>query len=127
VLVLPEIVVGQRNGRSWVTTVGQARTLPAAAALPRRSPPRNPGMVAFADGARSGADWELAVSEAVRRIGAGEVEKVVLARDLVAEAPDPVDPRWPLTRLADRYPGCWTFSVDGLLGATPEMLVRLDR
>ena len=29
-----------------------------------------------------------------------------------------------LSRLADDYPECWTFCVDGLLGATPEMLVR---
>jgi menaquinone-specific isochorismate synthase len=84
-------------------------------------------MVTFADGARSGADWELAVAEAVRRISSGELEKVVLARDLVAEAAGPVDPRWPLTRLAEHYPRCWTFSVDGLVGATPEMLARLER
>jgi menaquinone-specific isochorismate synthase len=127
VLVLPEIVVGHRNGRSWITTVGQARTLPAAATLPRTSAARNPGTVAFADGALSGAEWELAVADALRRIGRGDLEKVVLARDLVAETPHPVDPRWPLIRLAERYPRCWTFSVDGLLGATPEMLVRLER
>lgn len=127
VLVLPEIVIGHRNGRSWITTVGPARTLPTAAVPARRSAARSPGTVAFADGARSGAEWELVVAEAVRRIGRGELEKVVLARDLVAEAPQSIDPRWPLTRLAERYPRCWTFSVDGLIGATPEMLVRLER
>ncbi len=88
---------------------------------------RRPDTVAFADGARSGAEWELVVAEAVRRISDGDLEKVVLARDLVAESPTPVDPRWPLVRLAERYPRCWTFSVDGLIGATPEMLVRLER
>ena len=36
-----------------------------------------------------------------------------------------VDTRYLLTHLAARYPSCWTFSVDGLVGATPEMLVRL--
>ena len=36
----------------------------------------------------------------------------------------PIDSRHLLTRLAARYPSCWTFSVDGLLGSTPEMLVR---
>src|SRR5204862_7179607 len=29
--------------------------------------------------------------------------------------------------LADEYPMCWTFHVDGLFGATPEMLVRRER
>ena len=39
----------------------------------------------------------------------------------------PIDPRRPLRRLAGRYPGCWTFAVDGLLGATPELLVRREK
>ena len=52
---------------------------------------------------------------------------MVLARDVVVEAGRPVDPRWPLRRLAGQYPSCWTFAVDGLLGATPEMLVRLEK
>jgi menaquinone-specific isochorismate synthase len=51
----------------------------------------------------------------------------VLARDLDALAERPVDPRRLLERLAGRYPGCWTFSVDGLVGATPEMLVRREK
>lgn len=126
VMVVPEVVVGYRAGQWWITTVGVRGGLPPAAVLDA-VPPRRPGPIAFADGARSGAEWELVVSEAVSRIGTGELEKVVLARDLVAESRAPVDPRWPLTRLADRYPRCWTFCVDGLLGATPELLVRLER
>ncbi len=126
-LIVPEVLVGHRDGRWWVTTMSARGGLPMAPALPRRRPPRSPGIVAFADGARSGAEWELIVADAVRRIGRGDLEKVVLARELVAEAADPVDLRWPLGRLADRYPTCWTFSVAGLIGATPEMLVRLER
>ena len=60
----------------------------------------------------------------MRRIDAGELDKVVLARDVVVTASAPIDPRHLLTRLAARYPSCWTFMVDGLVGATPEMLVR---
>jgi menaquinone-specific isochorismate synthase len=63
----------------------------------------------------------------VARINAGELEKVVLARDLVATGQQDVDVRWPLRRLAEGYPMCWTFHVDGLFGATPEMLVRRER
>ncbi len=127
VMVLPDVVVGHRSGRWWVTTVGLQGTLPPAVALNGNVTIRRPAPVAFADGARSGAEWELVVAEAVRRIGSGQLEKVVLARDLVAEAPVPVDARWPLSRLADNYPRCWTFCVDGLMGATPELLVRLER
>jgi menaquinone-specific isochorismate synthase len=63
----------------------------------------------------------------VGRIATGRLEKVVLARDVVAETQHPVDVRWPLSQLTAQYPGCWTFHVDGLLGATPEMLIRLER
>jgi menaquinone-specific isochorismate synthase len=126
-LIVPEVVVGHRDGRWWVTTTSLDGTLPPAPSLPERDEPRSPGTVAFADGALSGAEWELAVADAVKRIADGELEKVVLARDLVAEAASAVDPRWPLARLAERYPRCWTFSVGGLIGATPEMLVRLER
>jgi len=66
------------------------------------------------------------VQRAVARISSGELEKVVLARALEACADEPVDLRWPLRELARDYPGCWAFAVDGLLGATPEMLVRLE-
>jgi len=130
-LVVPEVVVGRRVDRWWLTTIGRGAVLPAPAVLPAVlpdvPPPTSPGQVTFADGALSGPAWEAAVGEAIRRIEAGAVDKVVLARDLEARTEHPVDPRWVLHRLAQRYPGCWTFSVDGLLGATPELLVRREK
>ena len=67
------------------------------------------------------------VADAVTRINAGELEKVVLARDLVVSTDQRLDVRGPLARLAEGYPMCWTFHVDGIFGATPEMLVRRER
>ena len=126
VLVVPEVVVGRRGGRAWVTTTsaGALTTPPAIGPVDEPDPPSG---VTLSDGAMSGAGWELVVAEAVRRINAGGLEKVVLARDLVATADEDVDVRWPLRRLAESYPMCWTFHVDGLFGATPEMLVRRER
>lgn len=127
-LVVPSVVVGRRNGRMWVTTTVPDPGLPSVPELVAGPPPSRPIGIRFFDGALSGAQWAgEAVTEAVRRITAGELDKVVLARELVAEAEEPVDLRWPLSRLSERYPTCWTYSVDGLFGATPEMLVRLDR
>jgi menaquinone-specific isochorismate synthase len=57
-------------------------------------------------------------------IRAGELRKVVLARDLFASATEPIDARAVLRRLSHRYPDCFTFACDGLIGATPELLVR---
>lgn len=128
VLVVPQVLVGRREGRAWVTTVSVGPTLPLALPLPLRptAPPRAPAELAFADGARSATDWTHIVAAAVERIGAGLLDKVVLARDLLALTREPVDLRWPAERLAARYPTCWTYAVDGLVGATPEMLVRLE-
>ncbi len=127
-LVVPSTVVGHRDGRWWLTT-SSAGELPGANVqdIGPRSPAPDPGPVRYADGARSGPQWLGAVREAVQRISDGTLDKVVLARDLEAVAQEPVDPRFLLGRLADGYPSCWTFSVDGLVGATPELLVRCER
>jgi hypothetical protein len=124
-------VVGRRGDQWWLTTTGTGSLPPGLAAAgvarSRRPEPAAPGTVTFADGALSAVGWQAAVADAVRRITAGALDKVVLARDLQARTEHPVDPRRLLGRLADRYPGCWTFSVDGLVGATPEMLVRREK
>jgi menaquinone-specific isochorismate synthase len=126
VLIVPEVVVGRRGSSSWVTTIS-AGALPATPELGVRQPAATPTGAVFTDGALSGAGWEVIVAEAVRRIRAGELAKVVLARDLVAELDEPLDVRSALARLSERYPSCWTFHVDGLFGATPEMLTRRER
>jgi len=125
-LVVPEVVVGRRGDLAWVTTIGIG-AIAAPPELRARRSPSLPAGVVFADGAVSGARWESIVADAVRRIGAGDLDKVVLARDLVAELDAPLDVRWPLQQLVAEYPRCWTFHVEGLFGATPEMLVRRER
>ncbi|MFL6172890.1 MAG: isochorismate synthase MenF [Marmoricola sp.] len=125
VLVIPRVVVGRRGDRFWVTTIGStAVETPALSPQDRPEPPVN---LVFADGALSGADWEGVVWEAVLHLNAGELDKVVLARDLIATADAPIDVRWPLRRLGSEYEMCWTFHVDGLFGATPELLVRREK
>ncbi len=128
VLVVPRVVVGTRGDLAWVTTVG-LDPLDRRTGLERHPVPAAPA-VRFADGALNGEQWMSVVADAVTRIDAGGLEKVVLARDLVATAVTsgaPIDVRWPLRRLATTYPMCWTFHVDGMFGATPEMLVRRER
>ncbi len=126
VLVVPEVVVGRRGSNTWVTTISSASSLTAPPELTRFEPD-DTGPVTFADGARSGTQWSAIVADAVRRIASGVVDKVVLARDLIALAGRPIDLRRPLHRLAEAYPACWTFAVDGLIGATPELLVRREK
>ena len=125
VFVVPEIVLGRRDGVGWVTTTGGAA--PPAGPPPVGPPDEGPTpRLRYADGARDAASWSAAVATAVARIDAGQLAKVVLARDLLVSSDVPLDPRRLLRRLADRFPDCWTFAVDGLLGATPELLLRRD-
>jgi menaquinone-specific isochorismate synthase len=122
VFVVPEVTVGRRDGVGWITTVGDVdpRDVPAPPPADDDAPLR----LRYADGALDPATWCAAVATAVERIGRGELAKVVLARDLLVSADVPLDPRRLLRRLAARFPDCWTFAVDGLLGATPELLLR---
>jgi menaquinone-specific isochorismate synthase len=121
VFVVPEVVVGRRDGVTWVTTTGDVdRRALVPVDLPDEPAPR----LRYADGALDPARWCAAVATAVQRITDGDLAKVVLARDLLVSADAPLDPRRLLRRLAARFPDCWTFAVDGLLGATPELLLR---
>ncbi len=126
-LVVPRVVVGRRGQTTWLTTVSTGATPPEDVTIAPGGVPAAPLDVSFADGALDGERWMSVVADAVRRISAGDLEKVVLARDLIATASAPVDVRWPLRRLAESYPMCWTFHVDGMFGATPEMLLRRER
>jgi menaquinone-specific isochorismate synthase len=126
VLVVPRVVVGRRGDHCWMTVVGDDELAPPPA-LVSQPAPQAPGNVVFTDGDVGSAEWEAIVGRAVDRINAGELEKVVLARDLVATVDETLDVRWPLHRLVDTYGMCWTFHVDGLFGATPELLVRREK
>jgi menaquinone-specific isochorismate synthase len=123
-LIVPQTVVGRRNGQVWMTEIGPVAgvCMETVASTPAQRP-RN---VTFTDGGLSGPEWKGAVAEAVRRIGQGRLEKVVLARDLLAFSENDIDPRWLAARLTENYAQCWTYSVDGLIGATPEMLVKRE-
>lgn len=127
VLVVPRFIVGRSGGRAWLTTMApDDEPMPSqleALATPREPHLRSNGVI-FSEGTRDNKSWQRAVAEAVERINRGELDKVVLARDIVATCANPIDPRHLMTRLAERYPECWTFLVDGLVGATPELLVR---
>ncbi|ALE72101.1 Menaquinone-specific isochorismate synthase [Pseudonocardia sp. Ae168_Ps1] len=125
VLVVPRVVVGRRGHRAWVTEISTDDE-PPGAALPVPAPVRPGGRLHFADGDVPAHRYRGAVGEAVRRMRAGELDKVVLAHDLLAHADADLDTRFLLGGLARRFPTCWTFAVDGLVGATPELLLRLD-
>ncbi|MFC6884423.1 isochorismate synthase [Actinomadura yumaensis] len=119
VLIVPRRILGRRDGQAWLTTVGEPDE-----PLSIVRDPRAPERLSWSDGALTAPGWQNAVGAAVERIRGGRLGKVVLARDLYAHAAEPIDARVLLRRLADRYPGCYTFAHAGLVGATPELLIR---
>ncbi|MCL9665250.1 isochorismate synthase [Curtobacterium albidum] len=129
VLVVPRVIIGRRRGKAWLTAVDTTPD-PAPLTFSRTSVPV-PAVgghvsVALGPGQVDEDAYAAAVADAVRRITAGEAEKVVLARDLVGTLPAGADRRAVLLDLAAAYPQCVTFAVDGLVGATPETLARTD-
>ena len=118
VLVVPRVVIGRRNGVTWRTVVGRS---PDPVTV---SPPRHAAGARLIEDARAVERWRDAVAEAVRDIRSGDLAKVVLALSMDAVADEPIDGRDVLARLTERYPDCWGFLVDGLVGATPELLVE---
>ena len=77
-------------------------------------------------GSLSEEDWMAAVAAGVEEIRTGALEKLVLARDIVATLPTGVNAAQVLRELSARYRECWTYGVDGLVGATPEMLIQVE-
>ncbi len=126
-LVVPEVVVGRRDGRTWITHIATADRLPGIDALYAAPAPDAPQDLTYRDGALDRDRWKQAVAESVRRIQHGDLDKVVMARDVIATGSAPIDLRWLLRRLTTDYANTWTFAVDGMVGATPEMLLRREK
>ena len=123
--VVPRAVLGRRAGRAWITAIEAGGGTPSRPDLATTDPAALPeDRPRYAGSSVPDVLWLEAVAEAVDRIDAGELDKVVLARDHALWAKTPFDARLLARRLNARFPGCLTFVVDGLVGATPELLVR---
>jgi menaquinone-specific isochorismate synthase len=119
-LVIPQVVVGLRNQATWITWIGdgtQPKLLEQSEALTL------PNLI-WRDS--DVAPWMQKVRSAIEVIQSDELDKVVLARELIADADSAIDLRLVLRNLAKEYPGTWVYSNNGLVGATPELLVRLN-
>lgn len=124
VLVIPRVIIGRRAGQFWMTKMSTGRN---TYELPSPGEPITlPGTVTAEAGSMAEAEWTRIVAEVVGLIHGGEVRKVVLARDLWASSEHDIDPRYLVARLLQTYPNTWVYLIDGLLGATPELLIRLQ-
>jgi isochorismate synthase len=141
-MVLPEIALHRRDGRTLLTLCALAglgggpeattRRLAARlgaisdAPLPMADP--HPLTEASIESVLAPDHYETAVRTAVERIGAGELEKVVLAREVRVVAPRAHDAAATFGALRGAFPACFCFCCGtpdaAFLGASPELLVR---
>ena len=134
-LVVPElIVVRDRHGRTWRTEV-------RAAGEPTTGLPHEHGVADPASGApdrshlpggfsiRPGVPVEHyleAVAAARDAVRAGRMAKAVIARPIVIESDVRIDVHAVLLRLRANFGSSHRFSIDGFIGASPELLVEVD-
>jgi salicylate biosynthesis isochorismate synthase/menaquinone-specific isochorismate synthase len=144
-LTVPEVSLARRDGRTWLTLtalaapddteddlVDRVQTRLAELSVVHELPLLDPapaGRVHVAS-ALSPEHYEHAVAQAVERIRGGELEKVVLAREVRVHAPAPHDPAAVLGVLREAFRSCYVYCVgrggNAFLGASPELLVRRE-
>jgi salicylate biosynthesis isochorismate synthase len=142
--VLPEVSLARRGGEARVTVCVVAEGDEAPDALleriERRLASLAPAEMPLADpdpteaprvlSAAPPSHFEAAVARAVELIGGGEIEKVVLAREVRVHAPRPIDPAPVLDGLRAAFPACFCWCVGtpelAFVGASPELLVRRE-
>lgn len=122
VVIVPEVmVVG--DSRGWRSMEVDGHRLDAI--LERRPDPAPQiDRPRYAGSSVPDVLWMQAVSEAISQIEGGLLEKVVLARDYALWSKFPIDSQRVLARLIERFPQCHVFLVDGLVGASPELLLH---
>ena len=121
-LVVPAVLVGKAaDGRRWVTTIGDA----AADLTPAPRP--QPAAAAFTVAAAAPVEQYLAAVAAARdAVRAGHIAKAVIAREVTVSSDAPIDVHAVLLRLRASFGSSYRYSVDGFVGASPELLVRVD-
>lgn len=115
--VVPEVVLGYDGKTAWAT-VAEGAVLPELRPATLPAVPR----IRYAGSSIAELAWLEAVAKAIELIRARELDKVVLARDLRVWSKDRIDLRSVAAALAARFPECYVFSIDGLVGASPELL-----
>lgn len=125
-LTVPRVLVLDTPQERWAAIFGEgvaADPLDVLAQAPHeatRPPEGLRPIVSDEDAAR----WVASVGSVIERLRTGDAQKAVMARDMLVRADTPIDPRYLLARLNELYPKTWRFAIDGLIGASPEMLAR---
>jgi isochorismate synthase len=141
-LILPEVSICRAGRRSFLTLnaivgAGEDVEEPASrlqarlaglreAPLPLLDP--HPSAQPEVRSARPPREFEAAVEAATARIAAGEMSKVVLAREVIVTGAAAHDPAAVFGGMREQFPSCFSFCCGtpeaAFLGASPELLLR---
>ncbi len=119
-LTIPARITAVADNEAWVTDL--------APVGPRVE--RDPLPSQFrVEPVQSRGHWDAMVAAVLDQIVRGELDKAVLAREVLVHADLPFDPRVALDRLRRSQAGCYIFGAElvgarGFVGASPELLVR---
>jgi salicylate biosynthesis isochorismate synthase/menaquinone-specific isochorismate synthase len=143
-LHVPAVSLARRGEVTWVTVnllVGPDDTLEdLRSQVARRLDTLRSSPLPMLDPAPTGryrvgspmppSHYEEAVARAIQRIAGGELQKVVLAREVEVRAPQDHDPAAVLGVLREAFPSCFVYAVGRgdatFLGASPELLIRRE-
>ena len=122
-LVIPHVVVRKtESGRTWLTTIGDAN-IDDLLPLSRPTPTSSRFVV---EPVRPVERYRSAVEAARDAVRRGDLVKAVIARELMVTSEDPIDVHAVLLRLRASFGSSYRYSFDGLIGASPELLVSIS-
>lgn len=123
-LIVPKVAIVRDHGVTNVLTAADGKEpLSADEALSGPREPVSPPSGLWTDpGRMTQGQWQHAVRRLVSLLKSGAASKVVLTRDILVSAATSIDQRFLAERLLELYPTTWVYAVQGLIGATPEIL-----
>jgi isochorismate synthase len=122
-MLIPKVILVKRDGQAWVTAIDGADVAAFLAPLPEPVP--------------SAPAWTLrqlvsvehylaAVAAARDAVQAGALTKAVIARPIEAAADARISIHSVLRRLKATFASSYRFSIDGFVGASPELLIEVE-
>lgn len=120
--VLPRVIVGKgQDGQRWLTSIDEA--------IPDLTTPARPMPTSATYSVQPGVDVQhylAAVVSARDAVKAGRLTKAVIARDVIVTSSSPIDVHAVLLRLRASFGSSYRYSIDGFIGASPELLVAVQ-
>lgn len=121
-LVVPQLIVRKDGeGNTWVTSIDD-RDVSDLLAPTRPRPSASRFVVSPLTPVATHRSAVESARDAVRR---GELTKAVIAREIEVRSDDPIDLHAVLLRLRASFGSSYRYSCDGLIGASPELLVSV--